>query len=54
VSQTNGTEALVKTKTINWKELVLKKWGKDWAKPDPAYEFTGKTFEAPKQGGPYR
>jgi hypothetical protein len=53
-NETNGSEHLVKTRTLNWKELVLKKWGKDWAKPDPGYEFSnGRKFETPKTGGPY-
>lgn len=44
----------VRTRDIDWKQMVLQRWGKDWAKPDPAYEFTGKTFEEPKNGGPYQ
>jgi hypothetical protein len=55
MSQTNGNEQRVKTRELNWKELVLKRWGKDYAKPDPGYEFSnGRTFETPKDGGPYR
>jgi hypothetical protein len=54
MSETNSREALVKTRTLSWKELVQKKWGKDWTKPDPGYEFSnGRKFETPKQGGPY-
>lgn len=54
MSQTNGSEQLVKTKTLNWKELVLKAWGKEWTKPEPSYEFSnGRKFDAPKNGGPY-
>jgi len=54
MSQTNGTENQVKTRTLNWKELVLKKWGKEYQKPDPGYEFSnGRKFETPKRGGPY-
>jgi hypothetical protein len=55
VSQPNQNEQLVKTRTLNWKELVLKRWGKDWAKPDPGYEFpNGRKFETPQNGGPYQ
>jgi len=43
----------VQTRDLSWKELVQKAWGKDWTKPAPAYEFTGKTFDDPKNGGPY-
>lgn len=32
------------TRELNWKELVQRSWGKDWNKPDIAYEFTGHTF----------
>jgi hypothetical protein len=46
---------LVKTRELNWKELVMKQWGKDWAKPEPAYEFSnGRKFHDPKNGGPYQ
>lgn len=47
-------ENLVRTRTLSWKELVLKRWGKDYAKPDPGYEFAGRKFETPQNGGPYR
>lgn len=54
MSQTNGSEALVKTKTLNWRELVQKAWGKEANKPDPGYEFSnGRKFDTPKTGGPY-
>lgn len=43
----------VRTRDLSWRELVQKAWGKDWNKPDPAYEFPGHTFDDPKQGGPY-
>jgi hypothetical protein len=44
----------VRTKVIDWKQLVQQRWGKDWAKPDPAYEFSnGRKFDTPKTGGPY-
>ncbi len=55
MSETNGTEQLVRTRTLSWKEIVLKKLGKDANKPDPGYEFSnGRNFETPKDGGPYR
>lgn len=55
MSETNGTEQLVRTRTLSWKEIVLKKLGKDANKPEPGYEFSGgRTFETPKDGGPYR
>jgi hypothetical protein len=48
------TEAqVVQVRTLDWKEMVMRSWGKDWTKPDPAYEFTNRTFEDPKDGGPY-
>lgn len=54
MSTPNQNEQLVRTRQLSWKELVLKRWGKDWAKPDPAYEFSnGRKFETPKNGGPY-
>lgn len=53
MSQTNDNEQRVRTRTLNWKELVLKRWGKDWAKPEPGYEFTGRKFETPTNGGPH-
>lgn len=47
-------EQLVRTRTLSWKEIVLKKLGKDAHKPEPAYEFSnGRKFDDPKQGGPY-
>jgi hypothetical protein len=39
---------------LNWKEMVLKRLGKDVDKPDPGYEFTGRKFDTPTNGGPYR
>jgi hypothetical protein len=54
MSETNGNENRVHTKNLNWRELVQKQWGKDYAKPDPGYEFSnGRKFETPKTGGPY-
>lgn len=54
MSQSNDNEQLVRVRTLNWKELVLKRWGKDYAKPEPGYEFTGRKFDTPTNGGPYR
>lgn len=55
MSDTNGSEQLVRTRTLSWKELVLKRLGKDANKPDPGYEFSGgRKFDTPKSGGPYR
>lgn len=50
----NQNEQLVKTRDVSWKDLVQKKWGKEYTKPDPGYEFSnGRKFETPKEGGPY-
>lgn len=50
----NDNEQRVRTRTLNWREMAQRAWGKDWKKPDPAYEFSGgRTFDEPKQGGPY-
>jgi hypothetical protein len=54
MSQTNGSEQQVKVRVLSWKELVLKRLGKDANKPDPGYEFTGRKFDTPQNGGPYR
>jgi hypothetical protein len=55
MSQTNGNEQRVKTRTLSWKEIVLKRLGKDASKPDPGYEFSGgRKFDTPQNGGPYR
>ena len=43
----------VRTRTLSWAEIVARAQGKDKDKPDPAYEFTGRTFDDPKQGGPH-
>lgn len=44
----------VQTKEIDWKQLVLQRWGKEYAKPDPGYEFSnGTKFDTPTNGGPY-
>ncbi len=47
------TDQQVRTRTLSWDEICRKAWGKDWTKPDPAYEFTGRKFDDPKVGGPY-
>lgn len=39
-------EQRVRTRTLSWEEMVRKAWGKDWNKPDPAYEFNGRVFES--------
>lgn len=50
----NQNDQRVTTKVISWKELVMKRWGKDYNKPDPGYEFSnGRKMETPKNGGPY-
>lgn len=46
-------EAVVQVREFDWAEMVRKAWGKDWAKPDVAYEFTGRKLNEPAQGGPY-
>jgi hypothetical protein len=53
MSETKGTEALVKTRTLSWKEIVQRRLGTDQSKPEPGYEFTGRKFDTPKTGGPY-
>lgn len=51
---TQNNAQLVKTRTLSWKELVLKRLGKDATKPEPGYQFSnGRAFDTPKQGGPY-
>jgi hypothetical protein len=37
----NDNEQLVRTRTLSWRELAMKAWGKDWTKPEVAYEFSG-------------
>lgn len=43
------------TRLFDFKALVLKHWGKDYNKPDTAYEFSnGRKFDDPgARGGPY-
>ena len=44
---TDDNSNLVRTTTRSWKELVLKAWGKDYNKPDVAYEFShGRKFDS--------
>lgn len=40
---------------IDWQALVQKSWGKEWKKPDIAYEFaSGKNFQdTTEQGGSF-
>lgn len=53
--QPTDTQALVRTRTLSWKELVLRRLGKDAAKPDPGYEFSNnRKFDTPRNGGPYQ
>lgn len=49
----NDNEQLTRYRNLSWREIVQKAWGKEWTKPEPAYEFTNRTFEEPKEGGPY-
>lgn len=47
------SEQRVVTRQLDWKEIVQRMWGKDWTKPEPAYEFTDRKFEDNPRGGPY-
>lgn len=50
-----SNEQRVRTRTLSWREIAQKAWGKEWNKPEPAYQFSGgRTFDDPKNGGPYR
>lgn len=50
----DNNDQLVKFRTLNWKEICQKAFGKDWAKPEPGYEFSGnRKFDTPADGGPY-
>lgn len=44
------------TKTINWKTLVQKYWGKKWGEKEVVYQFSnGRKFvDTGTNGGPYR
>lgn len=54
MSATNDTGNRVRTRTVDWKQLVNERLGEEKNKPDPGYEFSnGRKFETPKQGGPY-
>jgi hypothetical protein len=46
----------VRTKPIDYAALVKRAAGKDWNKPEPAYEFSnGRKFDdTGSNGGPYR
>lgn len=51
------TEAAKPPTLINIRELAMKAWGKEWNKPDVAYEFSkGRTFESTdlQRGGIYQ
>ena len=40
------------TREIDWAAEVRKAWGKEWTKPEPAYEWSnGRKFEVPADGG---
>lgn len=55
MSQTNDNNNRVHSKVFDWKAEVLKREGKEWAKPEPAYEFSnGRKFNEPTNGGPYQ
>jgi hypothetical protein len=48
------TDTRVRTRTLDWKEMVQRSWGKEWTKPEPAYEFSNdRKFEDNPNGGPY-
>jgi hypothetical protein len=50
----DDSQAQVRFRQLSWEEICRKAWGKDWTKPDPAYEFSsGRNYEDPKVGGPY-
>ena len=54
MTQPTDNAQRVQTRQLSWKELCQKAWGKEWTQPEPAYQFSGgRTFEEPKQGGPY-
>lgn len=50
---TSDNDQRVRTRQLDWAEIVRRTWGKDYTKPEPAYEFTGRTFEDKPNGGPY-
>lgn len=49
-----SNEQRVRTRNLSWREIAQKAWGKEWNKPEPAYEFSGRKFDEPKTPGPYR
>lgn len=38
-------------RTFTMLEWARRAWGKEWTKPDPGYEFTGRKFDTPSDGG---
>lgn len=47
-------EQKVTTKVISFSELVRVRWGKEWSKPEIAYEFSnGRKFEEPRNPSVY-
>ena len=48
--------AAPRTKPLDYAALVKRAEGKDWSKPEPAYEFSsGRKFDdTGSNGGPYR
>ncbi len=51
-----STPPIVQTRHLSLEELVRKAWGKEYTKPDIAYEFSGgRKFESTdgREGGPY-
>lgn len=51
----NPPNSKVSTSEIDYGSLVRKEWGKEWTKPDTAYEFSnGRKFEdTTLQGGSF-
>jgi hypothetical protein len=51
---TDDSDNRVRVREFDWAQLVRDKWGKDWTKPEPAYEFSGgRTMDDNPRGGPY-
>lgn len=43
----NDNEQQVQFRTLSWEEIVKKAWGKEWNKPDVAYEFSsGRKYDS--------
>lgn len=38
IPQKNGNK--VTTRTIDWRQMVIARWGEEWNKPDTAYVFS--------------